>query len=289
MATALIIDDAYGQLAWNYYERFSGEPCGAGGSVIVDNKTTIPNTSLDTTLQAILAGNYGPIPRPDIVLVTHGNERGLTMRLFPHHRTDSRTDNLQVLMDQSLSRENKAKQLSITATQLDSLTDKIKQVRNLFLGFVEFRGCNIGKNLANLTTLRDLLGAASVTGTDVKSDYGWVVPHISRSAAEFDQWLKFHGATATVTTLQNGRVGFLAKLTAHAAVLTLVAETKDALPDWLYGCIDPLGFSPLMSFQPWMRLKLPIHYLHLAPPILPYTVTTFPGENPAYLSHIQKS
>jgi hypothetical protein len=99
MAKALIIDDAYGRMALNYYQRFSSEPAGTGGSVFVDDRAVIPNTSLDATLDAILKGGNGPLPRPDIVLVTHGNERGLTMRLFPYHRTDARTDNIKVLMD----------------------------------------------------------------------------------------------------------------------------------------------------------------------------------------------
>jgi hypothetical protein len=159
-------------------------------------------------------------------------------------------------------------------------------VRSLMLGSVEFRGCNIGKDTNNLTTLRDFLGAASVTGTDVLSDYGQVTPRISRTAAEFAGWLKTFGPTAAVATLPSGRIGFHSHPIPHGAALSMMAETQDAIAEWLRTFIDLLG--PI-QFQPWMLHRLPVHYLHLVPPILPYTDTPFPGENSQYLMHIQSS
>src|SRR5260370_29768462 len=131
MAKGLIIDDAYGRLARAYYQRFGTEPVSPGRGIGVDSPSHIPRTSLDTTLQAIIDafGTRRDFKGPDLVVVSHGNERGMTMRLFPGHRTDSRSAVLRTLMDASLSTAQIPKQISTTDPHVATLIDKLNQVR----------------------------------------------------------------------------------------------------------------------------------------------------------------
>jgi hypothetical protein len=82
--------------------------------IAVDSLSHIPHTSLDTTLQAIIdtLGKRRDFQGPDLVIVSYGNERGMTMRLFPGHRTDSRSTVLRTLMDTTLSTAQIAKPYS---------------------------------------------------------------------------------------------------------------------------------------------------------------------------------
>jgi hypothetical protein len=117
------------------------------------------------------------------------------MRLFPGHATDARSDNLQVLTDASPV-PDKATTLIITENQAQSLVDKMNGVRDLGLGYVEFRGCTIGRDQKNLDTLKDFLGANRVGGPDELSTYAMVTPQIARDSAQFDRWLLQFGAQA---------------------------------------------------------------------------------------------
>jgi len=291
MAKGLIIDDDYGHLALRYYRLFYEEPYSKGNTIIVENPSLIRRTSLDTTLQAILDSFQAKdFEGPDILLVSHGNERGLTMRLFPGHRTDMRTDNLNTLMNSDLSTDDIAKRLFITNAQVNSLLAKMNSVRALNIGSVEFRGCRIGAMPQNLTTLRDLLGANSVSGTDVLSDYGRVDPDIVKREATMDNWLTKFAGSVLIAGLQGGRVGFKIVPHPHKADLRLVAESEDAVAQFLRWYISNNAPG---HFESWMRHNLPLHYLKIVPPIVPLAgQTPFTGPIAApsddYLNHIQR-
>jgi hypothetical protein len=186
MAKGLIIHDRFGAQALRYYQRFPEEP-----GFAVQQPQQINHISLDNLLQAIIdASANKTFEGSDLVLAAHGNERGLTMRLFPAHRTDSRSDDLETLMSDDSTAEKAAK-LFLREAQVDRLIDKMNQVRGLNLGCVEFRGCNIGPDLRNVSVLKGFLGAASVSGPDLPSTFGAFTTQIM-GTAQMDLWLGRH-------------------------------------------------------------------------------------------------
>ncbi len=287
MAKGLIIDDAYGRLARAYYQRFGTEPVSAGIGIAVDSPSHIPRTSLDTTLQAIIDafGTRRDFQGPDLVVVSHGNERGMTMRLFPGHRTDSRSAVLRTLMDASLSTAQIAKQIFTTEAQVATLIDKMNQVRGAGLSVVEFRGCTIGRVSENLAALKDFLGAAEVGGPDVLSTYGAVTPKIV-SSARFGRWQRLFASTAVFASMSSGRVGFRIMVVKGGSLIDMIAENNDAVAEWLRLFMSSAAPD---AFENWMRLNLPVHYLQVIPPILPNDGNTslpFSGSSPDYVRHI---
>ena len=284
MAKALIIDDAYGKIARTYYLKFPEEPVSSGLTVSVDDPELVKEMSLDRLLQAIITWKKGSTSK-DLVLVSHGNERGLTMRLFPGHRTDSRSDVLETLMG-SDSRESKAKMLSLTPQQVDSLVAKISEVQQLGISTVEFRGCNIGRVKKNLDVLKSLLGAGSVGAPDELSTFGLVKPRFSRTTKEFDKWNDAYSAKGHAFAHINRIIFYITPIPkSHMDKIDLYVEDKSIIPEWLGAFMS--NAAP-KSFQNWMATLLPVHYLTVIPPILPLDGSnsfTVPASQ-SYVGHI---
>jgi hypothetical protein len=275
MAKALIINDRFGEQALNFYRRFPEERVDKVISIIVEQPELI-RISLDTLLQSIL-DNWANkrFEGPDLVLVSHGNERGLTMRLFPGHRTDSRSDCLETLMRDDTTRE-KASKLYLKEAQVDRLVGKMNRVRTLKLGYVEFRGCNIGLQYRNLEILRKFLGAVSVSGPDLLSTYGFVTVEIAKSNRRMEAWLSKFGKEAHVSTFPEGRFAFHNNPNSH--IIQAITEALAVLPLWIKKFLNKNAPN---SLEGWMRARLPVHYLTDTPPI-------FPQED-SYVAHLRRA
>lgn len=207
------------------------------------------------------------------------------MRLFPGHRTDSRSAVLRTLMDTSLSTAQIAKQIFTTEAQATTLIDKMNQVRGVGLGVAEFRGCTIGRVSENLVALKDFLGAVEVGGPDVLSTFGAVTPKIV-SSARFDHWQRLFTSTAVVASVPSGRVGFRIMVVKGGSFIDMVAENNDSVAEWLRLFMSSAAPD---TFAHWMRHNLPVHYLQVIPPILPNDGNTslpFSGSSPDYVRHI---
>ncbi len=188
MAKGLMMHDEFGVQAVRYYTRFPDEVVERGISIIVERPSRVPHTSLSELLKAIIqAWSTKSFEGSDLLLVTHGNERGLTMRLFPGHRSDARSDNLEVLMSND-SEKDKATKLYLTTAQVRELVDHMDQVRSLKISGIEFRGCNIGRQSRNVGLLKDFLGTNSAAAPDVLSIYGFAIPDVARDSGQMDRW-----------------------------------------------------------------------------------------------------
>ncbi|WP_296700127.1 hypothetical protein [Thiocapsa sp. UBA6158] len=273
MAKALIIDDQYGKLALKYYSRFPEEPCFVDVTARVDEPELIPRTSLDTLLKAILKSwSNKSFPGPDLLLVSHGNISGLTMRLLPNHQTDSRTDVLETLLSHE-SDVQQATRLNLTVQQVKDLVDQIQRVQALGIGHVMFRGCTLGAANDNLGALRKLLGAKSISGPKVLSTYGVVSTVGILRTKTFDRYIAQRSA-AHVSTFPEGRCAFVrVPGKGHQDTVVINVErtgTSDTrqviIRQWLATFMS--NMTPSL-FQPWMLIDLPVHYLRTTPPILP--------------------
>jgi hypothetical protein len=277
MAKGLIIGDAYGALALNYYKRFPEEPVATNITIVVENLQLVADMSLDTLLQAIIdAWANKSFTGSDLVLVTHGNENGLTMRLFPGHKTDSRSDVLSTLMG-SGSTQSIALALSITEAQATGLIAKMNQVRTLNIGWVEFRGCTIGQRQNNLKVLKDFLNATSVSGPDLLSTFANLPTVGVIKTGSMDIFVRTHLGTH-LSGLPDGRFAFFRQPAGgHSDIVSANTESRLVTPEWLSKFMS--NTSP-GSTAGWMTVNLPVHYMRATPPI-------FPLED-AYLPHIQR-
>jgi hypothetical protein len=263
MAKALIINDPYGILARDYYLMFPEEPVSAKTILPIENPTLVEQMSMDTLLTAVLKDKKAG---SNLVIVSHGNQYGMIMGLYPNHPKKAISDNLQVLMG-SESRDKKAELLSLKPEKLDQLIDKMNQVRKIGLGHVAFRGCTIGVNHFNLTTLKDFLGASVVSGTSLLSTYGMGLPKYVKDKKKFDELMKrfandgnnYDGSARVILATSPGKE-------AYTEIIFFYLESEDVMLEWLQKHVDA---SATKAHAVSVKARTPLHWLSYKPPVLP--------------------
>lgn len=266
MAKALIINDAFGLLARDYYLKFPEEPISAKAILPVEKPTLVEQMSLDTLLAAILKTFTDKKAGADLVIVSHGSERGMAMGLYPGHPKKANTDNLQMLMG-SESRDKKAEALSLKPELVDQLISKMGAVRKIGLGHVAFRGCLIGGNPANLSTLKDFLGATVVSATSLLSTYGTGIPKYVTDKKKFDDLVKKFDKSGNI---HEGAARVILATTPDKApntdIIMFYLESKEVMLEWLQTHVDA---SSTKATATAVEVNTPLHYLSYTPPILP--------------------
>jgi hypothetical protein len=263
MAKALIINDAYGILARDYYLKFPEEPISAKTILPVEGPTLVEQMSMDTLLTAILKDKKAG---SDLVIASHGNENGMIMGLYPGHPKKAISDNLQVLMG-SESRDKKADLLSLKPEKLDQLIDKMKDVQKIGLGHVAFRGCTIGVKLRNLSTLKDFFGASVVSGTSLYSTFGTGIPRYVKDKKKFDDLVKkfgtdgsiYDGSARVIMATSPGKEAF-------TEIIYFYLESEEVMLDWLQTHVVA-GTTKATATS--VKIHTPLHWLSNKPPVLP--------------------
>jgi hypothetical protein len=265
MAKALLIEDDYGRDAEAYYLKFPKEPISAKASLDVEKPAFIKQTSLSTLLLAIQKDAKAGT---DIVIVSHGTDDGLTMGLFHGHPKFARTDNLNVLMG-SETRDQKAEKLSLKPDLVTELLKKVDDVKKIGLGHIAFRGCSIGSNIGNLTTLKDLLGAKIVSATSLLSTYGLVGPrYFAKEKKQFEALWKQHQKSAHLHSGKSRAIFLTWPLKAGSIDdhVRLFFESEGGMLEWLQTYFIPGTTSATATS---VKNKCPVHYLRQKPPVLP--------------------
>jgi hypothetical protein len=266
-ATALVaMDGRIGDDAMAHYQRFHAERLIAAGGIPVTTVTRVSPVALDTLLDAIIA-DFSSNGDKSFVLAAHGSKEGLTMPIVPHSAFKANTTSLHFFLQPNAATQTLQAPRGVhppSPQEISSIVGKAQQIRQLGLVNVEFRGCNIGADMANLETMREFLSSTSVSAPDVKSS--WAVAHVNiLSSKQFDQWAKKPGVT--VSQYPTGRCGILVQWDAHLVVMA--AESNASVAPWLkdhFLRMPPFPSTP--SFEGWM-LNLPLHGLHTNPILFP--------------------
>jgi hypothetical protein len=266
MAKALIIDDDYGRLAIDYYAKFPEEPISKTATLKVESTQSIPTTSLDTLLSSIQGAFKDTKEGKDLVIASHGNSLGMLMPLFPKHSKSASSENLLILMG-SEARDKKAAKLSLKPDQVDQLMSKMEAVRKIGLGHVAFRGCTIGEKPKNLTTLKDLLAAGTVSATNLYSTYGYGLPKTFKDKKAFEKQWSLHekdghlhtGKARVILVTRPGKEAF-------TEIIELYLETQDVMLEWLQ---THFVAGTKADTATAVANKVPLHYLSFKPPVLP--------------------
>lgn len=131
-----------------------------------------------------------------IVLVTHGTAEGFTMPLTGSTAVAANTSVLDDLLtvvdpkpgsDVNFRRGIITKNASISDEELNALVDACRQVRNHLASTLEMhiRGCNIGKDVANLDKIRTLFGCKLVTAPTCSMLYASFAPAPNQNIEEW--------------------------------------------------------------------------------------------------------
>src|SRR5215469_1182921 len=120
-----------GKAARDYYDIFREEPTSQDITSIVEQPEIIAHASLSTLLDAIISAfTYKHFQGPDVLIVAHGNEKGLIMPPVLNSPTSAFTQVLEFLIGDD-SPETKAKRTRLSLKQVSSLLDQIAAVQNL--------------------------------------------------------------------------------------------------------------------------------------------------------------
>jgi hypothetical protein len=266
MAKALIIDDDYGREAEPYYLKFPEEPASDKVMLTVEKPQFIPTTSLDTLLSSILTTFKDKKGGMDLVIVTHGNQFGMTMGLTHKHPKVARTDHLITLMgDERL--EKKAEKLSLLPDVVEQLIAKMDDVRKVGLGHVAFRGCTIAENIKNLITLKDFLGCTRVSATKLLSTFG---PGLAKypKKKDFEKLWALHEKTGHRFEGKS-RVLLVTRPVKNEPLkewIELWLEKEDGMLEWLQ---KHFVASTTSAIATAVKNRVPLHYLSAKPPVPP--------------------
>ncbi len=139
--------------------------------------------------------------------------------------------------------------------RVDSLVKKMLQLQAKGIREIQFRACNIGKDVITLYEFRKFFGADYVCAPDVRSGMGYVVPQIDRSSVDR---LAKKGETQ-VYTLSSGRFALYIHIAGTSFTSHAAADTQEAVREWVAG--------HTMANSKYRSGKLPIHFLQTQPPV----------------------
>jgi hypothetical protein len=205
--------------------------------------------SFENLLQRLVDSVY-----TNFILIIHGHEdgSGLHLNLAPG-QTKMHTDHrdLQELMDvdAGVAKMNRADMatMGIKKPHIDRLLDLMHRVRQKRIGCIEFRSCNLGRNILALNRFRQFLGARLAGAPDLHTVFG-VVPVVIRP--DFDHFhmhlhpggnwetYKFPNALTEPHLVACFQLNALQKPESGGHVATDKAVTLDA---WIKQWIMPTG------------------------------------------------
>jgi len=118
-------------------------------------------------------------PSKSFILIVHGHVdgSGLHIPLAPHQaKPHTEHWDLQKLMDvdarQSEMSPADITRMGISRHHVDRLLDLMRQVRQKQIDCIEFRSCNLGRNVMSLNRFRQFLGARQVGAPDLHTLFG---------------------------------------------------------------------------------------------------------------------
>jgi len=198
MAIAYIDQHAHPD-AIPWYRSRPAEPGGSAFRLSVTQAIAIPNISLDAVLDRILVN---PSRGADLIIVGHGREEGLSMRLVAGSASRARADLIRQLASDRGTPDalfgsmppvpvsRVATLAQITEQQVVQLRMKMNRVRALTLTHVAFRACKLGVRRDVLRAYKPFFGCKVLSAPDLRDTYG-TIRHGSPTV-NMNQWITQH-------------------------------------------------------------------------------------------------
>ena len=198
MATAFVDTHAH-PAALPWYSSGRTEPAGTAHALALTRAVGIGNISLDSLLDSILVNAR---QGDDLIVVGHGREGGLSMRLVAGAPSRARAELItQLAADRptpdpllgsmpAIPAAHAASVCQITEAQVGQLRAKMNRVRALTLTHVAFRACKMGMWPNVLRAYKPFFGCKLVSAPDLRDTYGTIRP--GTPTANMNQWIAGH-------------------------------------------------------------------------------------------------
>ncbi|MCC7285108.1 MAG: hypothetical protein IT503_02910 [Burkholderiaceae bacterium] len=243
MAIAFVDTGAH-RAAVSWYSSGCPEPAGTASALIVTRSIGIDDISLGKLLDRILSSaSQGT----DLIVVGHGRETGLSMRLLPTSQVRARADVIsQLAADRprpdslfgstpAVSPANAAAICMATEHQVEELREKMNRVRALTLTHVAFRACKMGQRPDILLAYKRFFGCKLVSAPDLRDTYGVISP--GTPLQNMTLWIERHSNHRHMSVYGN-TPNRIAISTAggqsddHSYTLDFAYESTQALTNW---------------------------------------------------------
>ncbi len=211
--TTVFIDVHAHPQAHPYYLLAPEEPISPSGVLTLTRFVDLPAGVTGNVLLAMVA-QHAKVGE-DVMIVSHGNERGLAMPLVPHPwfapgvvpppgfvPPRLQDEVVRVLLSPAMKGQEAADVLFTTTALVADMRASIKAIAAKKLGRVELRACNVGDSNDALETFRDLFGAAEAGAPTIYDSYAEARPPMTGNVAA---WAARH-ATSKIEQLTNGKV-----------------------------------------------------------------------------------
>lgn len=289
MTTVALIDAAAHPAAAPFYRLFPFEQLTGAEEIKVDQVRPMRPISLE----AILIEIRDRVPdRSNVLIVSHGTEIGLSVPLFSHHSHGVRGDHriMAAIDDAALSDSDLAQTLLIPhpqgagGTRAHNLRALVAQVKAKNLARVELRACNTGIRPDVMQTIKAFFGATRLGAPDIRDAYAQLNPGTPNANDGFwERWLQTHTRHHVYEVPNHGRLALA--VTGGAAGqtsfgLSALVDKRQSVEFWI-----DVYLSRLHSVVPYSHGNLPIHALFDT--VAPFPLI-FPGDEDAYVSHIQQ-
>lgn len=288
MSTVALIDAAAHPAAAPFYRLFPFELQAPATEIRVDQTRAMRAISLENILVEIRDN----VPASsNLVIVSHGNEIGLSVPLFSQHSQGVRGDHriMAALDDTTQSDADVAQILLIPdpqgagAARVHGLRELVAQVKQKRLSCIELRACNTGIRPDVMRTIKAFFGTTRLGAPDIRDSYAWLNPGTPTADAGFWQrWLQSHPRNHVYEVPNHGRLALATTggAAGHTSfVLSALVDQTDSVGFWI-----DVYLSRLYSAVPYRHGNIPIHALFNTPAAFPLI---FPGDEDEYVSHIQ--
>ena len=243
MVTAFVDTEAH-PAALPWYSAGRTEPAGTARALSVTRAVGISNISLDVVLDRILAHCSR---RDDVIIVGHGREGGLSMRLVAGSEGRARAELIGLLAADRPTQDpllgtmpptpvaRAAPVCQLSETQVTQLRAKMNRVRALNLNHVAFRACKMGGWPDVLRGYKPFFGCQIVSAPDLRDTYGTIPPGAPR--ANMDHWIAQHSRHRhmVVYGVSPDRIAISTaggQTDDHTYTVSFACESSEALANW---------------------------------------------------------
>ena len=230
------IDPTLAMAAGPYYNLFPVEPTPSATSadwLKPDGKLAFPKSqNLDEWLAAIAGGASSG---GNVVLVCHGNTRGLTLYIGDKkqdvHLELQAADAIRRNQAGKESDEDTAQILKMKPDAYAKLKAQIEKVQALGLNRVDARSCNIGQNADAMSAMQQFFNCSTFCSPKILDSFGAIgYGKFVTDPATFDKWVKDHAGAEVVGASPN-RFGFYQNLSKGVASEAM-AELAKGVKAW---------------------------------------------------------
>ncbi|MBX3501335.1 MAG: hypothetical protein KF889_17995 [Alphaproteobacteria bacterium] len=243
MAVALI-NPAVHPAAIPYFTRYPLEPIPNNkfvtiekfgelrDTVVVKGKATTSNlTNLTTLLKAILdkakAGG-------DVVIVMHGNDAGLFVRIASGIGFNAAAMRALVMGLEGRTEDDVThKLLKLTPADWSSLKDQMLKMQALELNRVDLRACVVGKEPDVMWYLQKIFNCAVCCAPKAYDFYGLMdLGSPTKDAKVWEKWLASHPG-ANVQTFSSGRFAYHHTISENSIKVEALTDSQEAATGWV--------------------------------------------------------